>query len=249
MKVLVTGAGGGIGRACAAAFAASGATVAGTDLRADALAALTVDVPDAVTRTADLRDPAAAPDVVDWAWDALGGVDVLVNAGGRYPAKPLRQVTTDDWDAVLTVNARAPFLLTTALAERLIAAGRPGSVVNISSGAGERPRPGTVTYAASKAALNMVTRSCALELAEHGIRVNAVAPGYVRVGSAVNPIAPAYEEAIAELTPFGRLGEPADIAPVVVWLCGPDAAWITGAVLPADGGLGLGSPRTPTWSQ
>lgn len=242
MKALVTGAGGGIGGACVRAFTAAGAAVAATDVRP-------VPFDGVPARTADLTDPDALGPLVDWAWDALGGIDVLVNAGGRFPAKPLRDVTAADWDAVVGVNTRTPLLLTTALAERLIAAGRSGSVVNISSGAGNRPRPGTAVYAASKAALNMVTKSCALELAAYGIRVNAVAPGYVQVGSAVNPVTGAYEAAIEESTPAGRLGAPEDIAPVVLWLCGPEAAWITGAVVPADGGLGLGSPHTPTWME
>ncbi|HEY3682883.1 MAG TPA: SDR family oxidoreductase [Streptosporangiaceae bacterium] len=248
MKVLVTGAGGGIGSACARAFAATGDTVAGVDLRAEPLDRLAAELPGTPVRTADLRDPAVLGDLVDWAWDALGGVDALVNAGGLFPAKPLRAVTADDWDTVVGVNARTPLLLTNALAERLIAAGRGGHVVNISSGAGVRPRPGTSVYAASKAALNMVTKASALELAAYGIRVNAVAPGYVRVGSEVNPVAPAYEAAIAESTPAGRVGTPDDIARVVRWLCAPGSAWLTGAIVPADGGLGLGSPHTPTWS-
>jgi NAD(P)-dependent dehydrogenase (short-subunit alcohol dehydrogenase family) len=248
MKVLITGAGGGIGGACARAFAAAGDTVAGVDLRPEPLERLAAELPGTPVRTADLSDPDALAPLVDWAWDALGGVDALVNAGGLFPAKPLRDVTAADWDTVVGVNARTPLLLTNALAERLIAAGRGGRVVNIGSGAGARPRPGTSVYAASKAALNMVTKACALELAAHDIRVNAVAPGYVQVASDVNPVTPAYEAAIAESTPAGRLGTPDDIARVVLWLCAPGSAWLTGAIVPADGGLGLGSPHTPTWT-
>ncbi|GAB3466502.1 hypothetical protein GCM10027570_55860 [Streptomonospora sediminis] len=249
-RVLVTGACGGIGAACAAALRAAGAAVAGTDLHPPAepgpAPAPGPAAPQALI-AADLARAAAAEEVVESAWGRLGGVDILVNAAGLYPARAALDTDAGLWDRVLAVNTRAPLLLTLALARRLTAAGRPGAVVNISSGAAARARTGTTCYAASKAALDAVTRSCALELAPQGIRVNAVAPGYVHVRSDLNPIPQHYADAAGRATPLGRAGAAADIVPAVLWLAGPESAWVTGAVLPADGGAAAGSPEAPTW--
>jgi 3-oxoacyl-[acyl-carrier protein] reductase len=235
--VLVTGSAGGIGLAVARAFAARGDSVTGVDAREPELAAAMAPLGRALV--ADLGDPGCA-DVVDRAVALGGPVDVLVNAAGIYPATPLADMTATAWDRVQHVNVRAPVLLTIAVA----AAGRPASVVNISSGAATRARPGAAHYCTSKAALEMATKACAVELAERGVRVNAVAPGFVEVASPVNPVTPDYAAAVA-VNPIGRPGQPDEIAAAVVWLASDDAAFVTGAVLRVDGGATAGTTTLP----
>jgi len=165
---------------------------------------------------------------------------VLVNAAGIYPATPLAEMTASAWDRVQHVNVRAPMLLTRAVA----AAGRPAAVVNISSSAATRARPGAAHYCTSKAALEMVTKACAVELAGQGMRVNAVAPGFVEVNSPVNPVTPEYARAVSA-NPIGRAGRAAEIAAAVVWLAGDEATFVTGTVLRVDGGGTAGTTALP----
>ncbi|MEU9611368.1 SDR family NAD(P)-dependent oxidoreductase [[Kitasatospora] papulosa] len=243
--VLITGAAGGIGSAIAEAFAARGATLtlADRDLTALESTAARCDVPTAV-RTADLADPEAPAALVDRAWSALGPVDILVNAAGLYPSLDMADVDTASWDRLFAVNLRAPVLTTAAFARRAMAEHRPGAVVNISSGSAQRSRPGGGPYASSKAALEMATRAAALELGGHGIRVNAVSPGFVLVDSDCNPVSAEYARAIG-VNPLGRPGAPQDIARAVCWIAGPEASWITGEVLRVDGGSSTGAHHLP----
>ena len=245
--VLVTGAAGGVGAAIAAAYAADGARLSLADLDPAALAEVAASLRagggDVAELVVDLADARAAEALVGRA-EAVAPVDVLVNAAGIYPATPFLEMTAAIWDQVQHVNVRAAMLTTVAYGRACAAAGRPGAVVNISSGAAARARPGAAHYCTSKAALEMLTRAAAVELGEHGVRVNAVSPGYVRVGSAVNPVTPEYEAAVS-VNPLGRIGEPADIGRAVRWLTGPDAEWITGTVLRVDGGASAGTTTLP----
>jgi len=241
--VLVTGAAGGIGRAVAEAFAAGGSTLTLVDVDRERLEAAAKEL-DAAHVQVDLTGADGPAEAVDRAWESSGPVDVLVNAAGRYPSLDMIDVRAADWDRIFALNTRAPALATAALARRAVAAARPASVVNISSGAALRARPGGGPYAASKAALEMATRAAALELGPHGIRVNAVSPGFVAVDSACNPVAPEYAAAVSA-NPLGRAGTPADIARAVRWIAGPEAEWITGEVLRVDGGSGTGAGHLP----
>lgn len=235
--VLVTGAGGGIGAAIAARFAAAGDRLVLSDLRAAELSTVAAGLStEVVELPGDLADAEFAERLVERA----GPVDVLVNAAGIYPATPLLDMTAAIWDRVQDVNVRAALLTTVAFGR----AGRPGAVVNISSGAATRARPGAAHYATSKAALEMVTKACAVELGPHGIRVNAVSPGFVTVESDANPVTEAYAAAVS-VNPLGRRGEPREIADAVFWLAGPEAGWITGAVLRVDGGSTAGAAGLP----
>jgi NAD(P)-dependent dehydrogenase (short-subunit alcohol dehydrogenase family) len=242
--VLVTGAAGGIGAGIAARFAADRCRVTIVDLRADALSAAAAELratgADVALIAGDLADSDFAAALVDRA----GSLDVLVNAAGIYPATPLLEMTAARWDRVQDVNVRAALLTTVGFARQRIAAGAPGAVVNISSGAATRARPGAAHYATSKAALEMLTKACAVELGAHRIRVNAVSPGFVTVDSEANPVTGEYAAAVS-VNPLGRRGLPADIAAAVHWLAGDDAQWITGAVLRVDGGSTAGAPTLP----
>ncbi|GIH23399.1 3-oxoacyl-ACP reductase [Acrocarpospora phusangensis] len=239
---IVTGAAGGIGAACARVLADRGAVVVGTDMRN----------PDDVVRAGlseftpvDITDAAAVHDFVETVASSYGDLALLVNAAGLYPSANLTEIGGDDWDRVLSANLKGPHLCTAAFARALVKTGRPGAVVNITSTAGFRARAGAAHYSASKAALNMLTRSQAIELARHGIRVNAVAPGYVKVGSTLNPISGDYERAVLAGIPLGRVGTPQDVAEAVAFLCGDAARWITGEVLVVDGGASAGNTQLP----
>lgn len=246
--VLVTGAGSGIGREIALAFARGGDTLTVADLHADGLkgtvdAALAAGAPACQSVQTDLSDEDAAEDLLASAWSSAP-VDVLVSSAGVYPATPFLELDARKWDFVQDINTRAPVLLTVALARRTIAAGRRASIVNISSGAALRARPSAAPYSTSKAALEAATRASALELGQYGIRVNAVAPGFVTVDSSVNPVTDEYADAVGG-TPLGRRGLPSDIARAVVWIAGNEAEWITGEVLRVDGGSSTGAWHLP----
>jgi NAD(P)-dependent dehydrogenase (short-subunit alcohol dehydrogenase family) len=240
-NVLVTGAGGGIGAAIAARFAAAGDRLVLADLRPVELSTVAAQLRadhgvEVVELPGDLADADHASGLVARA----GAVDVLVNAAGIYPATPLLEMTAAAWDRVQDVNVRAALLTTVAFGQ----SGRPGAVVNISSGAATRARPGAAHYATSKAALEMLTKACAVELGGLGIRVNAVSPGFVTVDSDANPVTEAYAAAVS-VNPLGRRGEPREIADAVFWLAGPEAGWITGAILRVDGGSTAGTAGLP----
>lgn len=243
--VLITGAANGIGLACAQAFAASGDHVTGVDVREAEL----VEAMDELAQLHHVKTAAVVADLADSdcgqvitrAANGMEPIDVLVNAAGIYPATPFAQMSAQIWDRVQYVNVRAPVLLTVALAAQQ----RPAqAVVNIGSGAARRARPGAAHYCTSKAALEMVTKACAVELAGIGTRVNLVAPGFVDVDSPVNPVTDEYAEKVS-VNPLGRRGRPEEIAAAAHWLASQDAAFITGAVLAVDGGATAGTTELP----
>jgi NAD(P)-dependent dehydrogenase (short-subunit alcohol dehydrogenase family) len=169
-----------------------------------------------------------------------------VNCAGIYPNTPFLAVSAGEWDHVLAVNLRGPFLVTQAVARRMIADGGGGSIVNISSTASRLARPGIAHYGASKAGLNQLTAVTAVELAPHGIRVNAVLPGVVgteRVcANAATEDGRGEHEAKLARIPLARLAEPAEVVSVVLFLLSPEAAYCTGALFTVDGGFTLGIP-------
>ncbi|MBB6555617.1 SDR family NAD(P)-dependent oxidoreductase [Nonomuraea rubra] len=265
MRALVMGATGGLGRATCAALSAAGHEVVTVDSpRTQARAnsprsQARVDPPRSQGRAdsarsqpqvdvvADLAEPGAARAAVTRAWESYGPLDALLHVAGLFPARRALETTEELFDTVMAVNTRSALMAATALADLCVRHRRPATVVLTSTGGALRPRPGTTVYAASKAALEAVTRGLALELGPLGVRVNAVAPGFVDVGSPLNPVPAAYVEAVRAASPAGRVATPADIVPSLLWLCSPDSAWVNGHVLAADGGAGLGSPGMPSW--
>jgi len=244
---VVTGAASGLGAAVVGDLVAHGWEVTGVDVQAQALD----DVVDRARAAGgsvhalvgDLGDPGVPGWLVARAWERRP-VDALVNAAGIYPAVPFLELTADAWDRVQHVNVRAVLLATQELARRAVAAGAPAGVVNVSSGAARRARPGTAHYSTSKAALEALTRAAAVELGAHGIRVNAVAPGFVDVASAVNPVTPEYASAVrGGLLPGGPRAE--HVAAAVRYLLSDDAAWVTGTTLAVDGGATAGTRALP----
>jgi NAD(P)-dependent dehydrogenase (short-subunit alcohol dehydrogenase family) len=160
---------------------------------------------------------------------ALGSVDVLVNNAGLSTAKPFLELTVDDFDLTFAVDVRASFLLAQAAARQME---KGGSIVNITSVHEHIPRPNFAVYAAAKAALGMLSRALALELAAGNIRVNSVAPGVI-----ATPRNEADAEKLDPEVPLGRPGTPEEVAALVAWLCTDEAAYVTGQSYVIDGGM------------
>lgn len=235
-SVVITGAAGIYGAQLAADFAVAGARLFLTDRDAAGLATLRARLGRADIRSAaaDLTDPEA---IAGLCCDVLaGGVpDIVVNNAGIYPFGGLFDTPVETWDRIMAVNLRAPFLVTRALAEAMIAAKHPGNFIFIGSGAGHLLRTNGLAYCTSKRGLEWLMQGIALELAPHGIRANLVAPG-LALGSAGTAFPAGYAEAMAARVPLGRPIEPGELGAAVMFLASPRAAYITGASLSVDGG-------------
>jgi 3-oxoacyl-[acyl-carrier protein] reductase len=237
-RVVVSGAARGIGAAIAERFAAAGSRVAILDRLADEGRA-TASRLDASFVEVDLSEPSTAGAAVEAAVDRLEGIDVLVNVAGILLLKPLLETTPADWDAVMAVNARSMLCTMQVAARSMIDAGSGGSIVNLASMAAKTGGANEGAYAASKAAVLALTRAAALEWGCHGIRVNAVCPGYVPTEMGAGTRTEADVAAWCARSPLGRLGTPEDVAGAVVFLASPDAAYLTGQVLDVSGGMML----------
>src|SRR5712671_716722 len=243
--VLVTGAQQGIGRAIALRCAAAGADVAvnwlddegaandiADEIRASGRRALTV--------RGDVGQLAEVEAIVAAVETQLGPIDVLVNNAGVFPRVPFLELCESDWDFVLGVNLKGSCFCAQAVARRMVAAGRSGAIINLTSGAAYRGSPRGVHYCASKGGVVSLTRQMALELAPHRIRVNAIAPGLTdtaqpRYGSTEAEIA-----TTASAIPLGRIAQPDDIARTAVFLASDEAGFVTGQILHVNGGAYLG---------
>src|SRR5581483_10256294 len=165
--------------------------------------------------------------------------DVLINNAGLYPRTPIADTTPAEVRRILDVNVVAPYELSRRAVTAMIAAGVRGRIVNISSGAAVRPGATGSVYAASKAAVETLTRSLALEVAEYGIRVNAVQPGFAP-GSAVSELSGAHIDGMLARIPLGRTSGPADAPAAVLWLASDESAFVTGTTIAVDGGRTAG---------
>ncbi len=239
MRALVTGASRGIGRTIALELAAAGCDVVGAARSGDALERVGAEI-ESLGRSflaveLDISDPAAIPPAVARAWDWKGGVDVLVNVAGVIVRSDPLDVTPDEWDWTFDVNVRGTYFVTQEVGRRMLAA-EGGSVVTVTSIAGERVTRAPVSYQASKAALIQVTRALAVHWAPT-VRVNAVAPGYVRTDlNATLLDQPELSDYVTGKTPLGRIAQPADVVGAVRFLASPAAAYVTGQNLRIDGG-------------
>ena len=237
---VVTGAQQGIGAAIALAAAEAGASVVVNYLDDEEAAAAIVASAraagaGAVAAQADISQPEQVERLMAAA-DEFGGIDILVNNAAVFPRTAFLDMTEADWDGVLTVNLKGPFLCSSAAARRMAAASREGAIVNLASGAAFRSSPRGAHYVASKAGLVGLTRATALELAPHGIRVNAIAPGLAdtaqpRYGMTEDEIAEA-----ADLIPLKGLTLPGDVADLAVFLASAAARRITGQTIHINGG-------------
>jgi len=246
---LVTGASSGIGRACTRALAREGASVVLGGRRRERLETEANSIRSAGGTAAvvvgDVREEAACAAMVEAARKTFGGLDALVNAAGVIGAGGVLETTPAEWDRVMDSNIRSIHLMTRAAAPALIE--RRGAIVNLSSVAGPRPYAGLIAYCVSKAAVDQYTRCSALDLAAHGVRVNAVNPGVVvtelhTVTNAVPDYAGFLERSKAT-HPLGRVGQAEEIAALILFLLSGESGWITGGTYAIDGGRALASAR------
>jgi 3-oxoacyl-[acyl-carrier protein] reductase len=186
---------------------------------------------------ADVSDPEETQELVERVEGELGDIDALVNNAGVTRDTLIARMSDDDWETVISTNLRGTFNTARAVSRKMMRR-RTGAIVNVSSVVGVHGNPGQANYAASKAGIIGLTKALARELGSRGVRVNAIAPGYI--STELTDVLP--EEArslILQNTPLGRLGEPEDVAGAVRFLCSDEAAFITGEVLLVDGGLGM----------
>lgn len=246
--IVITGAAGIFGRWIAAYFAREGARLCLSDVRMDglekAVAELGLERTKMLLHATELTSEASMLELVDLVKREWKAPDFLVNNAGIYTRFSLLDMELSDWDRVFGVNLRAPFLLSREFAKLMIAEGKPGSIVNISSGASRKMTQNGVPYCTSKAALDRLSKGFAMELAEYGIRVNVVEPGFAP-GSEVSELTDEYVTNMLKNIPLGRSSGPEDAPAAVAYLCSEKAAFITGATISVDGGNSIGTYKRP----
>ena len=238
---LVTGAARGIGRAIALQLAEGGAKVGIIDM-ADAGAETARELEQATGRAttfvkANVAIEADVKNAVTQVEAALGPVDILVNNAGITRDGLMLVMSESDWDAVLDVDLKSAFLVSKAVLRGMIKR-RRGAIISVSSVVGRRGNAGQVNYSAAKAGLIGLTKSLAREVASRNIRVNAVAPGYIETDMTA-ALPQAARKALVDQIPLGQIGRPETVAEAVAFLASDSASYLTGVVLPVDGGLGI----------
>jgi 3-oxoacyl-[acyl-carrier protein] reductase len=238
---LVTGAGGGFGEGIARLFAAEGAKVAVLDIRKDAAEKVAAELgPSAFAVAADVGSRAEVEAAVKAVTDHYGALDIVINnAGWTHKNQPMMDIDEDTFDKVFRINVKSIYLMAQATVPVMRKQGH-GVIVNIGSVAGLRPRPGLSWYNGTKGAVNVLTQSLAVELAPENIRVNAVCPvlgetGLLEAFMGV-PDTPENRARFLSTIPMGRLSKPEDIARATLYLASDEASFVTGVLLPVDGG-------------
>ena len=240
--IIVTGAASGIGLACAQQFAGEGGYVVLADIDSDKGQAVVGEIESnggtAKFVETDVGDQSSAGRLIDAALEWAGRIDVLVNNAGIIKSAAFLELSETDFDNVLRVNLKGAFLVGQAAAKAMVGRGQ-GAIVNMSSLNGTLAIPDQIPYVVSKGGLNQLTKVMALALADHDIRVNAVAPG--SIGTDLLKVVMHDEAArrkILSRTPLGRLGEPEEVARVTAFLASDEASYITGEIISIDGGRG-----------
>ena len=244
-KALVTGGARGNGAGIGRGLADNGADVVLSDIDGEAVASAAEEIAQATGRqvsgiAGDVGDPGDAQAMVDETVSRLGGVNVLVNNAGILLGGDFLEVTLEDWNKVLQVNLTGSMLVAQAAARHMAENGG-GAITNVTSIGAEMAFPGAASYGASKGGLQMMTRTMALDLARVGVRVNAIAPGFIHTAMTE----PLYttDEAVANIVqhvPLDRMGMPADLAGTVVYLSSDLAEYVTGETITIDGGVRAG---------
>ena len=241
LSAIVTGGASGFGAEIARAFVREGARVVILDLNADGAKQIADEIGDgAVALGGDVTRQADVEASVKLAVEKFGSLDVVVNnAGWTFRNKPLLKVSEAEFDKAFAINVKSIFLMTNACVPVMKKQGS-GRIINIGSTAGLRPRPGLTWYNATKGAVNLMSKSMAVELAPDGIRVNCIAPVIGETGLLESfmgvPDTPDNRAKFIATIPLGRMSRPADIANACVYLAGPESEFLTGVILPVDGG-------------
>ena len=238
---LVTGASSGLGRRFAQALSERGAAVALAARRVDRLKQLEADIAQAggkaVAVAMDVNDAQSVKTALDQAEQALGSITVLVNNAGVTVGKKVIDHTEEDWDYVLDTNLKAPFMIATEVARRMIAAGTGGSIINIASILGVRVDPAVAAYGASKSGLIQLTHSLGLELARYNIRANAILPGWVITEINHDYLTSELGERLKKRIPQRRFAKEEDLDGALILLASDASRYMTGSTITVDGGL------------
>lgn len=236
---IVTGAASGIGRGIALRFAEEGADLAIADVAEAGLAEAAREIQSLGRRViavpTDVRERVQVERLVERTEQEVGACDIMVANAGVGSGAAFLDATDAQYDVIMDVNMRGVYLCGQAAARSMVAHGKGGSIVNIASTYSEVTAPGSSVYSASKGGVRMLTKSMAVELGQHGIRVNCLGPGWIRTG--MNPLTDeARVERILTGVPLGRIGTPRDIAGAALFLASDDAAYVTGVIIFVDGG-------------
>jgi len=236
---MVTGAARGIGKAISLAFAREGADLALLDYNLEVLSETVKEIEalgrKALPLEADVRSEEAVKKAVETILDKMGRVDILVNNAGVTRDNLMLRMSEEEWDTVLDINLKGAFICTKSVARAMLKQ-RSGSIVNIASVIGIMGNAGQANYAASKGGVIAFTKSCAKEFASRNITVNAVAPGFIETAMTAK-LSEENRIAMLALIPAKKLGQPEDVAKVVVFLASDDASYVTGEVVRVDGGM------------